>query len=189
MIRKGLILLTGLMSLFGCAKECELVVYNKTPIQQTVKIDGIIYHIPANVGYADETFYLNSFVLWNEKINVSVEYVANSPVSFRSPKTFTVEMEPGKDRSYNVRYDRGQIQLRNISSIILDQVLLRTNNSEEWSEDLYEGSLEPDGIDVIAVKEGNYTLKMIDVYGTEYPLQEVEIIAGEQVMVMFTGEM
>ena len=45
------------------------------------------------------------------------------------------------------------------------------------------------GIDVIAVKEGNYTLKMIDVYGTEYPLQEVEIIAGEQVMVMFTGEM
>ena len=43
MIRKGLILLTGLMSLFGCAKECELVVYNKTPIQQTVKIDGIIY--------------------------------------------------------------------------------------------------------------------------------------------------
>ncbi len=189
MIRRSLILLVVLISLLGCAKECDLSVYNKTPIQQTVKIDGIIYNIPANIGYAEETYFLNSFILWNEKINVSIEYVANSPVSFRSPKTFTVEMEPGKDRSYNVRYDRGQIQLRNISSIILDQVLLRTNNSEEWSEDIYEGSLEPDGIDVIAVEEGSYTLKILDAYGTEYPLQEVEIIAGEQVMVMFTGEM
>jgi len=189
MIGRSSILLTVLISLFGCAKECDLSVYNKTPIQQTVKIDGIIYNISANVGYAEETYYLNSYGLWNEKINVSVEYVANSPVSFRSPKTFTVEMKPGKDRSYDVRYDRGQIQLRNISSIILDQVLLKTNNSEDWSEDLYEGTLGPDGIDVIAVEEGSYTAKMVDVYGTEYPLQEVEIIAGEQVMVMFTGEM
>jgi hypothetical protein len=189
MIKRSLILLAILISLLGCAKECDLAVYNNTPIQQTVKIDGHIFNMPANDGYAKETYFLNSYALWNDKINIPVEYVANSPVSYRSPRTFTVEMEPGKDRTYHVRYDRGQIQLRNISSITLDQVLLKTNNSEEWSEDLYEGALEPDGIDVIAVEEDNYTLKILDVYGTEYPSQEIVVIAGEQLMVIFTGEM
>ncbi|MCF7794147.1 MAG: hypothetical protein K9N09_04200 [Candidatus Cloacimonetes bacterium] len=182
-------LLIAIALSFGCTKECELKIYNDTPIMQKAKIDGIIYEIQSNGTPAVEEYYLDSYLLLSETQEVAVEYVANSPISYRSPKTFKVEMKPGKNKTYHIKYDRGRIQMRNISPLTLDQILLKKEGSNEWSEDLYDGVLLPDEIDEIAIKAGNYTMKLIDAYGVEYPLVEIEIIAGEQLMHFFTGEM
>ncbi len=175
--------------LAGCAKDCELRIYNDTPILQRAMIDGIVHDIQAGGEPAVETFYLNSYIILSETVKVDVEYIANSPISYRSPKKFKVEMKPGKDKTYRIKYDRGQIQLRNISFVDLDQVLLKKEGSDQWSEDLYEGILEPEEIDEIAVKAGNYTMKILDGFGTEYPLEEIEVIAGEQLQYFFDGQM
>lgn len=178
-----------LILLNACTKECELTIYNDTPIMQKAKIDGIIYEIGANGEPAVEEYFLNSYLIISETVKVQVEYVANSPISYRSPKIFKVEMKPGKDRTFHIRYDRGRIQMRNISPITLDQILLQEEGKEKWSEDLYEGVLDPDDIDEITIKAGSYKMKLIDAYGTVYPLEDIEIVAGEQLMYFFTGEM
>jgi len=174
--------------LTGCAKECELKIYNDTPIMQKAKIDGIIYELQSEGEPAVQDYFLNSFIIASETKKVDVEYVANSPVSYVSPRTFKVEMKPGKNRSFHIVYDRGRLQIRNISPFTLDQILLK-QPGEEWSEDLYEGFLLPDEIDVIAVKAGSYSMKLIDAFGIEYPVVEIDIVVGEQLSYFFTGEL
>ena len=88
MVRKILIILIVLLSLLACVKESELIIHNDTPIKQEVIIDGTIYEIFPNDPPVKEPYFLNSYVLWNEIVKVSVEYVANSPISYRSPKMF-----------------------------------------------------------------------------------------------------
>lgn len=182
-----LILLASLM--ISCSKESNLTIYNDTPIMQKASVNGYVYELTANGEPAVETFYLNSFLITGETADVIVEYIPNSPVSYRSYKKIKLQMKPGKDKTLHINYDRGQIQLRNISMVTLDQVLLREIDKDPWTDDLYEGVLEPDEIDIIAYKAGNYAIKIVDATGTEYPEEEIEIICGEQLLYFFTGDM
>ena len=189
MIRKILFLMIVLLSLLACAKESELIIHNDTPIVQKVKIDGIIFDIFPNDPPVRETYFLNSYVLWNEIVKVPVEYVPNSPISYRSLKSFTVEMKPGKDKTYHINYDRGCIQLRNLSSVRIYQMLTRTDIYDDWSDNILPVTLYPDEIRTVALKENYYSIKLIDDFGTEYPIEHIIVVAGETIMLVFTGEL
>ncbi|HPR18211.1 MAG TPA: hypothetical protein PLD62_08185, partial [Candidatus Cloacimonadota bacterium] len=148
--------------LTGCLSEVELKIYNNTPIQQTAKIDGIVYILEANGEPAVETYYLTDYLVTSETVKVQVEYVANSSVSFRSPKTFKVEMKAGKDRTFHIKYDRGQVEFRNISSVTICQVLLQEIGADDWTTCIFEGEILPDEIEVVAAQYGNFKMKIID---------------------------
>lgn len=184
-----ILVLLLIVLLTGCAKECELKIHNDTPILQKAMIDGIVYELQSDGEPAVQEYFLNSYIITSETVKVEVEYLPNSPVSYVSPQKFKVEMKPGKDRSFHIVYDRGRLQIRNISSFTLDQILLKQADETEWSEDLYEGFLLPNEIDVIAVKAGTYSMKLIDAYGVEYPVEQIEIVAGEQLDYFFTGDL
>ena len=187
-MRKNLYaLILFLIIIAGCAKEADLTIYNDTGQTITVKVDHIIYQMYPNSEPIVNTYYLNSFIFFGETVKVPVEYVETL---YLSHKKFNVTMKPNKDRKYHVTFDRAGLQLRNISpGITIDKVQLREVDSDEWSDDLYDGYLLPEEIDTFPVPSGIFYMRIEDVYGVQYLEELIEFIAGETFIYFFDGQM
>ncbi|MCD4797095.1 MAG: hypothetical protein K8R49_08010 [Candidatus Cloacimonetes bacterium] len=167
----------------SCAKESELKIYNDTGHVITVKVDHFAHRMLNDGEPVINTYYLNSYILFGETVEVPVEYVESF---YRSHKKFIVTMKPNKDKVYHVIFDRAGLEIRNVlHGTIIDKVQLREVSSDEWSDDLYEGYLPPDEIDTIPVLPGTYYIRIEDVYELQYPEELIEFTVGETTMYVF----
>lgn len=186
---KHVLMILSILLLIGCDTDTELRIYNDTPIMQQARVNGYTHQIAPGGEPVVEKFILNHYLFFGETAEVVVEYLPNSPISFRSYKKMNLKIKPNQERKLHINFDRGQLQLRNLAPVALDQVLLQEIGKTSWTEDLYEGILEPENIDIIAHQAGSYNLKFIDAYGIEYPVSQIEIVAGEQLMIIFDGSL
>ena len=158
-------------------------IYNDTGQVLTVKVDHFVHRMLNNDEPVINTYYLNSYILFNETVEVPVEYVETF---YRSHKKFNVTMKPNKDKVYHVIFDRAGLKIRNVlHGTIIDKVQLREVNSDEWSDDLYDGYLHPDEIGTISVSPGTFYIRIEDVYELQYPEELIEFTAGETTMYVF----
>ena len=185
MLRMIYLTLLVLLLLTGCVKEAELTIYNDTPLLAKVSIDGIIYELSAGGEPAKETYYLDSYLLFGENIKVPITYIQTTP--YRTQKQFNAEMKPGKDKTYHVKFDRGQMQFWNISPVTIWEITLREIDDDEWSDNLLNEVIYPNDNKVIPFEYGNYIMKIVDPNGYEWLQVEVEIIAGETLTYYFWG--
>ncbi len=167
----------------GCAKESELKIYNDTGQVITVKVDHFVHKMLNDGEPVTNTYYLNSFILFGETVEVPVEYVETL---YRSHKKFNVTMKSNKDKECHIIFDMAGLEIRNVLlGIIIDKVQLREVNSDEWSDDLYEGYLPPDEIGTISVPPGTFYIRIEDVYEVQHPEELIEFTAGETTMYVF----
>ncbi|MFC1898159.1 hypothetical protein ACFLYJ_01160 [Candidatus Cloacimonadota bacterium] len=184
MLRMIYLFLLVFILLTGCMKEAELTIHNDTPSLAKVSIDGIIYDLYEGES-AKETYYLDSYLLFGDTEKIPVRYIQTTP--YRTEKQFTVEMKPGKDKTYNVKFNRGLIQFWNLSPVIIYEISVREIDDDEWSENLITDVINPDDITTFPVKAGHYMLRIIDPNGFEYQQIQIEIIAGETEDLLFYG--
>ena len=169
----------------GCAKEAELLIYNDTPLQAKVSIDGIIHEMAAEGDPVREIFYLNSYLLFGEGVSVPVEYIQTTP--YRTQRQFNVKLKPGQDKTYHVRFDRGQMQFWNISPVSVYEISIREIDDDEWSDNFLDSVIYTDDNEVIPIPYGNYIMRIIDHNGFEWLQDEIEITAGETITYWFWG--
>ena len=167
----------------GCSREAELVISNETPVLMKVSIDGYIHDLPAGGEPVKEIFYLNSYLLFGETVKVPVEYIQTTP--FRSYKKINVEMKPGMEKKLAVRFDRGQLELWNLSTVPIYAITICKTGDDEWSENLISEVLLHEDSAVIPIKSGSYLMKLVDPSGFEFDVVELEIIAGETLTFWF----
>ncbi|MDO9577813.1 MAG: hypothetical protein Q7J16_08010 [Candidatus Cloacimonadales bacterium] len=179
------LVLMALIMLTGCLKEAELTISNNTPLLAKVSIDGIIYELPAGGEPAKETYYLNSYLLFGESVKVPVEYIQTTP--YRSQKRFNVEMKPGRDKSYHVKFNRGQLQFWNLAPVTIYSMKIRETDDDEWSDNLLDDVVYSEENEVIPIEDGIYFVRLVDPNGFEYEQFEIEIIAGETLPYYFWG--
>jgi hypothetical protein len=185
MLRMIYLVLLVIILLTGCMKEAELTVYNDTHLQAKVSIDGLIYDLAPEGEPAKETYYLDSYLLYGDKLEIPVEYIQTTP--YRTEKKFTVEMKPGKDKTYHIRFDRGQMVFWNISPVTIYEIKVRDVDDDEWSDNLLQNVIDPDDNSVIPIPYGNYIMKISDPNGFEWLQDEIEIPAGETITYWFWG--
>jgi hypothetical protein len=96
-------------------------------------------------------------------------------------------MYAGQDKTYKIVKNRAVLILYNVATETIAEVYFREDNSNKWSENYLEGFLFQDGSIYLPVEEKYDWIKIVDMYGTEFPEQEIELIAGENIEFYFTG--
>ena len=71
-MKKILIFLIFLILIGACAKQSDLTIHNDTGHSIRIIMNGTIYQLLSNDPPAVETFYLNSFILFGETIDVPI---------------------------------------------------------------------------------------------------------------------
>ncbi|MEA2095682.1 MAG: hypothetical protein U9P73_03165 [Candidatus Cloacimonadota bacterium] len=182
-----LTLLIILILLGACARQSDLSVYNDTSHSIRVILNGTIYQILQNdppVAVV-ETYYLNSFILFGETIDVPIIIEGQT---YLEPKEFTIKMKPGKDRSYHVVLDRAGLQINNASLVPISVVQLRNEGEEDWSENVIDDTLYTEtSSSVLSIIPDYDYIKMTDIFETEYPEEFIEFNAGETTTYIFFG--
>jgi hypothetical protein len=128
-MKKKAIILVLVIILSACSKQSDLSVYNDTGKSIKVILGSTIHQLMPNDPPAVETCYLNSFILFGETKKVSV--IVEGQV-FLKHKDFSVEMKPGKDRSYHVELDRAGLQISNPTVFTITAVDLKREDDNEW---------------------------------------------------------
>jgi hypothetical protein len=165
-------------------KEAELTVKNETPLLAKVSIDGIIYELYEGES-ATETYYLDSYLLFGDTKKVPVKYIQTTP--YRTEKKFNVEMKPGKNEEFSVKFNRGQIQFWNISAVSVYEVCVRDIDDDDWSENLLNNVIAPEENEVFPIGAGHYMMRILDPNGFEWLQEEIEINVGETITYWFWG--
>ncbi|MCD6176830.1 MAG: hypothetical protein J7K29_03220 [Candidatus Cloacimonetes bacterium] len=184
-MRKIIVFLTVLFLLGACAKQSELTIYNDTGHSVKVIFNGTIHHLLSNDPPAVEIFYLNSFILFGETINVPI--IIERQI-YLEPKNFTIEMKPNKDKSYHVEFDRAGLQINNVSIYPIGIIQLRKDGDEEWSENVIEEILYSETLgQVFSITPDYDFIKITDTFENEYQEELIELNAGETTTYIFTG--
>ena len=170
--------------LFGaCARQSDLTVYNDTGHTITIVLDGTIYQLLANDPPAVEQFYLNSFILFGETIDVPIIIYGQI---FLEHKEFTIEMKPNKDKKYHVEYNRAGLQINNVSLFPIDIVQLRKEGEDDWSENIIDEIIHTETLSpIISVIPDYDYIKITDIFGNEYPDELIELNAGVTTIYIF----
>jgi len=186
-MKKTLTLLIILILLGACARQSDLSVYNDTNHSIRVILNGTIYQIPQNDPPVPvvETFYLNSFILFGETIDVPI--IIEGQI-YLEPKEFTIKMKPNKDKTYHVEFDRAGLQINNVSLFPINVVQLRNEGAEDWSENVIDDTLYTEtSSSILSIIPDYDYIKMIDIFETEYPEELIEFNVGETTTFVFFG--
>ncbi len=184
-MKKTLSLLIVLLLLAACAKQSDLTVYNDTEQSVTVILGGTIHQLLPNDPPVVETYYLNSFVLFGETIDVLI--IVNGQI-YLEHKEFTIEMKPNKDKAYHVELDRAGLQINNASLFPISAIQLRTDGEESWSENLIDEILYAEtSSPVFSIIPDYDYIKITDVFENEYPEELIELNSGETTTFVFFG--
>lgn len=180
-----LIFLILLALLGACTKQSDLTIYNDTSHSIRIIMDGTIHQLLSNDPPAIETFYLNSFILFGETIDVPI--IIEGQI-YLEQKEFTIKMKPNKDKSYHVEFDRAGLQISNVSIHTISKVQLRRENDQNWSESVIDEILFSEELGQVFSIIPNYDfIKITDIFETEYPEELIELNAGETTTYIFTG--
>ena len=71
-MKKKILFLISVTLLVACAKQSNLTVYNDTDHSIRIIMNGTIYQLFPNEPPAVENFYLNSFILYGETVDVPI---------------------------------------------------------------------------------------------------------------------
>ena len=97
-------------------------------------------------------------------------------------------MKPNKNKSYHVEFDRAGLQINNISPHTISKVQLRKEGEEDWSENVIEDILSAETLgQVFSIIPDYNFIKITDIFDTEYPVELIELNAGETIIYIFTG--
>ena len=184
-MKKLILHIIPLFLLFSaCAKESHLTVHNDTGQTITVKIDHISYLMYPNSEAVEETYFLNSYIIYGETKKVPVEYVGTP---YLKHNNFNVEMKPGKDKVYHVELNLACLTIRNLSpGLTITKVRLKDVGSVEWTEE-YDVYIAAEEIETISVEPGDKLIQIEDVYESIYQSEDIELIAGETSVYNFFG--
>ena len=184
-MKKILIFLIFLILIGACAKQSDLTIHNDTGHSIRIIMNGTIYQLLSNDPPAVETFYLNSFILFGETIDVPI--IIDGQI-YLEHKELTIEMKPNKDKSYHVEFDRAGLQINNVSSHTISKVQLRKEGQEDWSENVIDEILSPEALgQIISIIPDYDLIKITDIFETEYPEELIDLNAGETTTYIFTG--
>lgn len=186
-MKKKLLFLFLLILLVACAKKSNLTIYNDSSISIRVIMNGTIYHLFQNDPPAVETFYLNSFILYGETIDVPIIIEGHT---YLEHKEFTIEMKPNKDKSYHVELDRAGLQISNPSIFTITGAQLR-REEDDWEYALgffgvYSEELSPN----FSVSEDYDYIRIYYDIGNEqieYIENTIDLIIGETTTFIFIG--
>ena len=126
-MKKKIFYLIILTLLGACAKQSDLTIYNDTDHLVKIIMNGTIYRLLSNDPPAVETFYLNSFILFGETVDVPI--IIEGQI-YLEHKEFKIEMKPNKDRSYHVELDRAGMQISNPSIYPITGAQLRKEDGD-----------------------------------------------------------
>ena len=183
-MKKKLLFLILLTLLGACAKQSDLTIYNDTDHSIRIIMNGTIHQLLSNDPPAVETFYLNSFILFGETLNALV--IIEGQI-YLEHKEFTIEMKPNKNRSYHVEFDRAGLQINNASTHTISKVQLRKEGEESWSENIIDELLSAETLgQVFSIIPDYDYIKVTDIFDTEYPVELIELNAGETTTYIFT---
>lgn len=184
-MKKIIILLIVLFLLIACAKQSDLTVYNDTEQSVTVILGGTIHQLLPSDPPANETYYLNSYILFGETIDVPI--IINGQV-YLEHKEFTIEMKPNKDKAYHIELDRAGLQINNASLVPISVIQLRREGEENWSENVIDEILYAETSSPIFSIIPDYDfIKIIDVFENEHPEEFIELNTGETTTFVFFG--
>ena len=184
-MKKILTLLIILILLGACARQSDLSVYNDTNHSIRVILNGTIYPIPQNDPPVVETYYLNSFILFGETIDVPI--IIEGQI-YLEHKEFTIKMKPNKDKTYHVEFDRAGLQINNVSLFPISVVQLRSEGDEGWSENVIEDTLYTEtSTSILSILPDYDYIKMTDIFEIEYPEELIEFNVGETTTFIFLG--
>ena len=182
---KIIMLLFTLIILGACAKQSDLIVYNDTGHTITVILNGTIYQHLQNDSTAVETFYLNSFILYGETIDVPVIIEGQT---YLEHKDFTIEMKPNKDKTYHVEFDLAGLQISNVSLFQISKVQLRKEGEDDWSENIIDEIIYTETLSPTFSVIPDYDFIMVtDTFGNEHPEDLIELNTGETTTFVFFG--
>lgn len=185
-MKKKLIFLVFLILIGACAKQSDLTIHNDTGHSIRIIMNGTIHQLLSNDPPAVETFYLNSFILFGETIDVPIIIEGQIYLEY---KEFTIEMKPNKDKSYHVEYHRAGLQINNVSSHIISKVQLKKEGQEDWSENVIDEILSPEALgQIISIIPDYDLIKITDIFETEYPEELIDLNVGETTTYIFTGD-
>lgn len=178
-------ILVTIILLGACAKQSDLTIYNDTDHSIRIIMNGTIHQLFLNDPPAVEKFYLNSFILFGETIDVPIIIEGQT---YLEPKEFTIEMKPNKDKSYHVEFDRAGLQINNVSPYTISIVQLRKEGEADWSENIIDEVLYTEtSSPMISILPDYDYIKITDTFENEYPEELIELNAGETTTFIFTG--
>lgn len=184
-MKKLLMLLIVLILLGACAKQSDLSIYNDTSHTITVILNGTIYQLLQNDPPAVETFYLNSFVLYGETIDVPVIIEGQT---YLEHKEFEIEMKPNKDKTYHVEFNRAGLQINNVSLFSISTVQLRKEGEDEWSDNIIDEIIYTENLSSTFSVIPDYDfIMMTDTFGNEHTEESIELNVGETTTFVFFG--
>ena len=180
-----LTLLIILILLGACARQSDLSVYNDTSHSIRVILNGTIYQILQDDPPVVETYYLNSFILFGETIDVPI--IIEGQI-YLEHKEFTIKMKPNKDKTYHIEFDRAGLQINNASLVPINVVQLRNEGDGDWSENVIDDTLYTEtSSSILSIIPDYDFIKMIDIFETEYPEELIEFNVGETTTFVFFG--
>lgn len=184
-MKRVIFLFVVLIFIVACAKQSDLTIHNDTGHSIRIIMNDTIHQLLSNDPPAVETFYLNSFILFGETIDVPI--IIEGQI-YLEHKEFKIEMKPSKDKSYHVDFDRAGLQINNVSSHTISKVQLRKEGEADWSENVIDEILSPEELgQIISIIPDYDMIKITDIFETEYPEEIIELIAGETTTFIFLG--
>lgn len=188
-MKKILIFLTFIILIEACAKQSDLTIYNDTDHSIRIIMNGTIHQLLSNDPPAVETFYLNSFILFGETIDVPI--IINGQI-YLEHKEFTMEMKPNKNRFYHVELDKAGLQISNPSIYTITNVQLRKEGENDreyiifFFPNIYSEELSP----TMSVSEDYDFIRIQYQLGNdqyEYSEDEIDLNIGETITYVFEG--
>jgi len=185
-MKKKILFLILLTLLGACAKKSNLTIYNDTDYSIRLILNGTIHQLLSNDPPAAETFYLNSFILFGETIDVPI--IVEGQI-YLEHKEFKIEMKPNKDKSYHVELDRAGLQISNPSIYTITGAQLR-REEDDWEYALgffhvFSEALSPN----FSVSEEYDYIRIYYNIGNEqieYAEDAIDLIIGETTTFIFT---
>ncbi len=186
-MKKKILFLILLTLLGACAKQSDLTIYNDTDHSVKIIMNGTIHQLLSNDPPAVEPFYLNSFILFGETIDVPI--IIEGQI-YLEHKEFTIEMKSNKDKSYRVEFDRAGMQISNPSIYPITDVQLRKEDGD-WEYVLGFINVYSEELSSTMSVSADYDYIKI-YYNTGYNQYEfiedtIELNIGETTTYIFTG--
>ena len=186
-MKKKILFLILLTLLGACAKQSDLTIYNDTDHSIRIIMNGTIHQLLSNDPPAVETFYLNSFILFGETIDVPV--IINGQI-YLEHKEFTIEMKSNNDKSYHVEFDRAGMQISNPSIYQITGAQLRKEDGD-WEYALGFFNVYSEELSSTMSISADYDYIKI-YYNTSYNQNEfiedtIELNIGETTTYVFEG--
>jgi len=183
-MKKWIVLLFSAYLLVSCTKKASITIQNESGLMNKVQVDSDIYTIYWNSEPLTIDYYLDSYLLFSETQKVKFESIG-SP--FIKPEKFTITLKPGDTKKYTITKDRAVLRIQNSSFETIYQVLVQKDETSSWSDNLIEGYINPNNSADIPLELDYQFLKIVDAYSLEYPVEEIELVAGEYYHYTFTG--